>query len=109
LFFTDRQVIFICGTRICYEADNPNSDDSLAKHIINSNRNRLLPGWFANVTILRITNTMVEPMEALVVYSTRALSFEADALNAITGALNFYAIHDVYHIWGVPFQHSVAD
>jgi len=109
LFFTDRQVIFICGTRIEYEADNPNSDDSLTSQCYNSNREPLLPGWFANAAPLEAPNKMDETMEVLVVYSTRALSFDADALNAILGALNSYAIHDVYHIWGVPFKRSVAD
>jgi hypothetical protein len=66
-------------------------------------------GWFNNATLLKAATTMIDPMQALTVYSTRALSFEADVLNAIIGTLNSYAIYDVYHIWGVPLQPSWAD
>jgi hypothetical protein len=45
LFCTDRQIIFIYGTRIWYEADNTHSDDSLVNGDYNFNPNVML-GWF---------------------------------------------------------------
>ena len=48
-------------------------------------------------------------MEVLRQYSARKLSFEADALNAITGAMNSYARYGVQHIWGVPWKRSSSD
>ena len=47
-------------------------------------------------------------MEVLRQYSARKLSFDADALNAITGAMNSYARYGVQHIWGVPWKRSSA-
>jgi hypothetical protein len=51
---------------------------------------------------------MIDPVQVLAVYSTRALSLGVDVSNAIIGTLNSYAIYDVYHIWGVPLQRSWA-
>lgn len=36
-------------------------------------------------------------------YSQRSLGYDADALNAVRGALNTLIAENVYHIWGVPF------
>lgn len=52
---------------------------------------------------------MIASMKVLKQYSARALSFDADALNAIIGALNSYAKYGVQHIWGVPWKRSSAD
>jgi len=52
---------------------------------------------------------MIASMDVLRQYSTRTLSFDADALNAIIGAMNSYARHGVQHIWGVPWKRSSAD
>jgi len=51
---------------------------------------------------------MIASMEVLRQYSARKLSFDADALNAITGAMNSYARYGVQHIWGVPWKRSSA-
>jgi hypothetical protein len=41
-------------------------------------------------------------MKALEAYSTRKLSFQQDALNAVSGILKLFAKHGVHHIWGAP-------
>ncbi|KAI4943972.1 hypothetical protein J4E91_009120 [Alternaria rosae] len=52
---------------------------------------------------------MIASMDVLRQYSARTLSFDADALNAIIGAMNSYARYGVQHIWGVPWKRSSAD
>jgi len=68
-----------------------------------------MPGWFASTAKLEAADTMIASMEALALFSHRKLSFDADALNAIVGALNSYAKYGVQHIWGVPWKRSSAD
>lgn len=42
-------------------------------------------------------------------YSSRALRYDTDALNAISGALNTFAKEGVYHTWGVPVTFPKLD
>lgn len=102
LIFTDRQMLYVCDTSTRYEATtllprNDSDQEWLKGHT---------PRW---------EQSWVEkwPMERarryLSTYSRRSLRFDADALKAISGALNTLITEGVYHIWGVPFSFKAFD
>jgi hypothetical protein len=97
LVFTKRQVVFICNTEILFEAKNTSSDDKFYTA-------RWLP--------LRECDSGIRPMaralDYVSEYSKRKLSYDSDALKAIVGALNTLSDDSVYHLWGVPYQHTLT-
>jgi hypothetical protein len=100
LFFTDRQVIYICDGSLKFEVrgedySNGRSIVGTLTHCISTARD---PGPYTSL-LWPATNILDE-------YSTRHLSFQTDALDAISGALN--ALEDnqpsIRHFFGVPFM-----
>jgi hypothetical protein len=56
----------------------------------------------------RLISKVYIVMKTLEAYSTRKMSFERDALHAITGVLKLSAKHGVYSIWGAPCFSSIG-
>ena len=107
LFFTDRQVVFICNQDILWdgpeEAPESKEDWSLPLGYITDFFPR--PAH-EEMQAPEEMYGMFRVMEYLVTYSTRALSYDTDALDAIIGILNTRPRHNgepVYHVSGTPF------
>ena len=61
-------------------------------------------GWLRPRTSTLQQHPLDIAQSYLAEHSKRTLSYDADALDAIVGALNTLIEEDVYHIWGVPFR-----
>jgi hypothetical protein len=112
LFFTERQLVYICNRG---NSSDISSSGSLAQELLLDPRttsdtfDALLPPLRLSETSGSLLDTLLLAMKYLEEYSTRKLSYDADALNAIVGALNvlrkvFYPA--THHIWGVPIHVS---
>jgi hypothetical protein len=102
LFFTDRQAIYICNREV-----GRNEPDFLYKPEVKLTH-RYITDMLPRVDIRR-DNGMTQAMAHLVVHTDRTLSYDSDALNAISGALS--KVKDlsgstIYHASGVPFAPS---
>lgn len=105
LVFTEHQVFYICN-RICeYEIKQKPSDAPIARLRLN----RQVPPWLFRASLREDEDPMMRAMQYLEQYSTRYLSYDADALNAIVGALNTLSSESVYHLWGVPLRSPSAE
>jgi len=103
IIFIENQVYFECQAMHCSEAFPPPLQ---VLHTKDKKRFRagLHPGLFQ---LTRLTQRHIPPWgvwDAIAAYSKRSLSFEKDALNAISGV--FAVIenleHPIFHFWGVP-------
>jgi hypothetical protein len=98
LYFTEEQVVYVCNADARMEEGGTN----ILKQVFSTMESSLPHGRGFN----KLYRTNIEvAMRLLEEYTNRSLSYESDALNAITGALNTFRLKDppVYHIWGVPF------
>jgi hypothetical protein len=99
LIFTDRQVIFNCGTEFCLESGIalPNQDLDLLASL-----------WTCRQVIpeYQLVSGHISCMEK---YCGRSLTKDSDALNAILSTLEATSERDYYHIWGVPVKCSGQD
>jgi hypothetical protein len=99
LIFTDRQVIFNCGTEFCLESGIalPNQDLDLHASL-----------WICRQVIpeYQLVSGHISCMEK---YCGRSLTKDSDALNAILSTLEATSERDYYHIWGVPVKCSGQD
>lgn len=78
LFFTDRQLLFICNEGTCTESDDW-EENEIARGMIQN--------MFPHVNTVDKHNGMVQAMAHISEYSGRELSYDSDALKAISGAL----------------------
>jgi hypothetical protein len=90
--FTERQIIFLCNTGCAYEAETAGLIQDQDGWAVEG----LRPDNSLNKTALE------EAVAYLMSFSTRDLSYDTDALDAILGAL--HTIGTIHQIWGVPFQ-----
>jgi hypothetical protein len=98
LYFTEEQVVYVCNV----DARREEGGTSILKQFFSTMGNSL-PHQRGSSQLYR---TNIEfAMRLLEEYTHRSLSYQSDALNAITGAMNTFRLKDppVYHIWGVPF------
>ncbi|KAH6625173.1 heterokaryon incompatibility protein-domain-containing protein [Boeremia exigua] len=91
LILTDRQAVFVCNTNTRFEIEA----DDRSPFVQPENT-----GWLARQ---EGQDPMLTAMMHLETYSTRTLSYDVDALNAILGALNTLRKEGIYHLWGVPY------
>lgn len=94
LIFTDRQVIFNCGTNFCLESGSalPSQDLEFLASL-----------WTCRKTELgnQVVSGHISCMEQ---YCGRKLTKDSDALNAILSTLGTVSGRNCYHIWGVPVE-----
>ncbi|KAJ8107554.1 hypothetical protein OPT61_g8785 [Boeremia exigua] len=86
--------VFVCNTETRYEPLYPR--DPLKLYLI-------LDLLFGQGLVYEQI-TLKTAAEYMFNYSRRTLSCNADALNAIVGALNTLRKDSIYHWWGVPFE-----
>ncbi|KAH7083422.1 heterokaryon incompatibility protein-domain-containing protein [Paraphoma chrysanthemicola] len=121
LFFTDTQAQFVCNscfgpeldrstqsdlTYLPWEQVNKKLDNYTATHPLDV----ILPPDVTNTYAERGPNLkwngMIQATRYLEVYSSRQLSYDSDALEAIVGALNTLREREmgdrIFHIWGMP-------
>jgi hypothetical protein len=98
LFFTDRQVLYVCNSGMQCEAADP---FGLSRGPLED----CLPPYDVEDHGYSAMDLVKQHIRA---YSGRELSFESDALNAIKSSLGTFARRKepVYHIWGVPFKYQ---
>ncbi|KAH7092081.1 heterokaryon incompatibility protein-domain-containing protein [Paraphoma chrysanthemicola] len=91
LYFTDRMMTFICDSG--FESENTKAERGWEPKL--GPLQHLLPHGGSSFEVAQ---------GMLTAYSTRTLSHDYDALNAISGALNTLASKDrpTHHIWGLP-------
>ncbi|KAH7068134.1 heterokaryon incompatibility protein-domain-containing protein [Paraphoma chrysanthemicola] len=91
LYFTDRMMAFICDCG--FESENTKAERGWEPKL--GPLQHLLPHGGGSFEVAQ---------GILTAYSTRTLSHDYDALNAISGALNTLASKDrpTHHIWGLP-------
>jgi hypothetical protein len=101
LFFTDAGIIYACNT---------NSTSNMIEYSSALTRcPSLLRGFMDDrwslVFSSRTQEGLSTAIDILNIYNTRDLTFDSDALNAVTGVLNELSIRPdpVGHFWGVPF------
>lgn len=97
LIFTDQQAFFVCNS-MCGAEIRHSPRIGLAIHTVPYTH---VPPWLCQ-TGSRFHHPMVRAMSYLEQYSTRDLSYETGAFDAIVGALNVLNGESVYHIWGCP-------
>ena len=105
LYFTESAVVFICNQRQDYEGyKHPNE-------IQNSGLLRGTLNTQATWTTSDGHDGLTDIMELLQQYSERTLSYDSDALNAISGLLKHHCTEDqsMGTIWGIPHQLSPAN
>jgi hypothetical protein len=113
LVFTDREVMFICSSGLACETHPHPSDPHTEFSVFDSKEyHRFWKGWLRDHN--DTTNLergphlkVVTVMKILEAYSMRKMSFEQDALHAISGVLRLFAKDGVYHVWGVPCFSSI--
>ena len=96
LFFTDNQVVYACqNTEVNHEAYEDICPVSLDR----------LPGSLL-AWVLPYRWDLTEAHDIITQYSTRHLSFEKDALDAITGIWGMFEKHnpESRHVFGMPFS-----
>lgn len=97
LIFTDDQTIFVCNSTTHYEGPAVGERHDMFD-------SPMRQGLFPEKTSSWVKwDSLSRAMHCLEYYSNRVLTYEADSLNAILGALNTFVEKSVYHIWGVPF------
>ncbi|KAH6642715.1 heterokaryon incompatibility protein-domain-containing protein [Boeremia exigua] len=103
LIFTEHQVIYVCGTSTQYEAPMPPKND---RYYVTKGREHNIEDWLTRRSLQHDKRTdegqLLQAMVFLADYSSRTLSYDTDALNAIVGVLNTLSTDNVYHICGVP-------
>ncbi|XPS76733.1 hypothetical protein M3J07_008780 [Ascochyta lentis] len=95
LFFTEGQYVFTCNTDVHHEVAGDPDDEVTV--------DRKMDHWLPR-PMRYSADQMSQAMFYLEEYSTKDLSYDSDALNAISGAMNTFRKDSIYHIWGVPFQ-----
>ena len=102
LFFTDREVIYICNESVEYEIG---FEGIILGHCNLGGLKEFLP---VKEDPFRKVNPFRSAMNMLEEYTERYLSFQSDALNAIVGALNTLETKQppIRHVFGVPVSHS---
>jgi hypothetical protein len=98
LFFANNQVVFICNDQIRLEISNEYDTDEM--------RLRSLRKMFPyHGKILDSPDALDIALKMLEEFTARSLSYQSDALDAITGAQNTLnsQTYPVYHFWGLPF------
>jgi hypothetical protein len=102
LYFTDSAVLFICNQWQDYEGfEHPDAEhDSI-----------LLRGTLKTQAMWTTNGALTDIMKLLEQYSTRTLSYDSDALNAISGLLNYHCTEDqsIGTTWGIPHQLSLVN
>jgi hypothetical protein len=101
LIFTDHQTIFLCNEDILWDGTNNAPKVGGLSYMPLGHASDLFPYQMPSYS-----SGMERAMDYLRTYSDRALSYDYDALNAISGILNTLPKHHgeaVYHISGVPF------
>jgi hypothetical protein len=105
LYFTESAVTFICDQWQDYEGfKHPDAGDD----------GSLLQGTLNTRAIWTTDNKhggLTDIMKLLEQYSERTLSYDSDALNAISGLLNHHCTEDqsIGTTWGIPHQLSLAN
>jgi hypothetical protein len=97
LILTGRQAMFLCNTQLNFEAEDDDSEHRYEASAFQS------VGWLPPRASDPQKVALDIAQSYLIEYSKRALSYDADALDAIVGALNTLMRETVYHTWGVPF------
>jgi hypothetical protein len=111
LFFTPHQLLFVCNSGRSYEIKRPHSTLALEQSVLEKRRASFL--WDAILPPLVPTGAQMLSHEFIILrlamqyleaYSGRKLTFDADTLNAIAGALSSLrnTQSPLYHICGVP-------
>lgn len=101
LFFTDKGTHYICNGK----TDGAALHRFLPRH----NQRRSPPG--ASTEVSDWTYRLAPFTRNLEAYSARQLTMDADALDAITGALNDQLLHEkpIHHLWAVPIFETDID
>lgn len=95
--FTDQQVTFICK-----EGEQPEIGKiHTQSYFMDAVYRR---GLFTDRTNDEEQDPVEQALHYLEGYSSRRLSYETDALNAIVGALRSLKNKSIYNIWGVPLR-----
>jgi len=105
LIFTQRRVIFACESSWGFEG----SSELKPKKYVRDDTEDWLPTEERYDHLIRVRScgrSLSQAMAFLEAYSRRTLSYQEDALNAISGALSTLRKNSVYHIWAVPFCHT---
>ncbi|KAH7359496.1 heterokaryon incompatibility protein-domain-containing protein [Pyrenochaeta sp. MPI-SDFR-AT-0127] len=99
LYFTDHEVLFVCNEADRLEVPMRHRERSYGLQKKLPKRDFSLEFNFQ------------EAMKLLEQYTTRRLSFESDALNALLGILNHLRsrLHPIGSFWGIPFTVSDSD
>jgi hypothetical protein len=100
LYFTDSEVLFVC---------NYTQNHDITPYA--ASRIDLLHGTIMRHTFGSQLSSLEHAIKMLTQYSARKLSYEADALYAVTGILNHLstAPDAVDSIWGVPFTDPLSE
>jgi hypothetical protein len=100
LYFTDSEVAFICNRSQFQEITS-----DVASGI------DLLNGTVMSYKLSPQLSSLTHAIEMLTQYSPRKLSYDADALYAVTGILtHLSAAPDAVHsVWGVPFADALSE
>lgn len=105
--------MFICSSGLACETHPHQSDRHTGLSVFDSKEyNRFWKGWLRDhndtSNLERGPNfKAVTVMKILEAYSMREMSFERDALHAISGVLRLFAKDGVHHVWGVPCFSSI--
>jgi hypothetical protein len=96
LYFTDSEVLFVCNG-----LQHPHQDVTSDRY----SGMKYLMGTIPNRPSQPHQSNLENALEMLTQYSARKLSYDSDALSAVTGILNHWNTgeHPVGSIWGVPF------
>jgi hypothetical protein len=108
LIFTAHEAIYICSDGPRYEIVMPPTSSDFVNE--KDKDAYWLEKWLSQehargkpYHMHDTRDAIYRAMAHLEAYSRRQLSYDSDALNAITGALDPLRNVGVYHIWGVPF------
>ena len=92
LILTGRQAIFLCNTQFTFEVEDDDSENGYEASAFRG------VGWLPPRASDPQKAALDIAQSYLVEYSKRTLSYDADALDAVVGALNTLMRERVYHI-----------
>ncbi|KAH7084887.1 heterokaryon incompatibility protein-domain-containing protein [Paraphoma chrysanthemicola] len=103
LFFTDREMLFVCNRTILNESEHWDSEHGSQTR---------LRGAFPNVNGAEEADGMELALRLIDVFSPRKLTHQSDALKAICGALETLPLsrgYPVFHLSAVPFTRAAHE
>ena len=106
LYFTESQVVYICNEYSMREAPI-----GTGIHVVQAALGHFGDSLPKEHELSETMGPLGVAMSLLEEYTKRSLTYESDALNAISGALNTLQSVDspIHHVWGMPFTRHVRD